>query len=48
MRAVGRRGKIAALDLVLALRAGFHALEDPRLDREIDDAVITNLECSDG
>ena len=40
---MGRHRKIAALDLVLALGAGFHGLQ-AALDREIDRLIITGLE----
>ncbi len=43
MGAVGRHRQVAALDLVLALRAGLDARE-PVLDGKVDGAVIADLE----
>ena len=43
MRAIGRHGQIAALDLVRALRARLDALQPVR-DREFDRLVIAALE----
>ena len=40
---VGRLGQVAALDLVLALRAGLDALQAV-LDGEVDGAVVAELE----
>src|SRR4051812_32932887 len=43
MRGIGRRGQVAALDLVLALGAGLDA-EQLVLDGEVDGAVVAEFE----